>query len=75
MKMDEGLNTLNCDRKKECLSCKLITGIVLIGSGFYIGYNGYRCKGYNRIGMIGLGLTFGSLGVYRLLEKEKYEER
>ena len=55
--MSENANTLNSNRKKECLSCKLITSTVFIATGFYMGYNGFRSRGYNRIGLIGIGLS------------------
>jgi hypothetical protein len=44
----------DAQRSKDCLSCRIISGITLTCAGLFIGYHGYRFKGYSQGGMLAI---------------------
>jgi len=44
------------ERRKDCLSCRIISSMSLTCAGLFVGYHGCRHKGYSRVGMLAIAI-------------------
>ncbi|GLH07712.1 Uncharacterized protein GBIM_13151 [Gryllus bimaculatus] len=61
-------------RSKDCLECRLVGGIGMMGIGLYVGYNGYLKTGFSRSGMICIACGAIGLGMARILDFPEVEK-
>jgi hypothetical protein len=48
------------ERSKDCLSCRIIGGMTFTGVGLFIGYHGFRFKGYSQGAMLAIATGTGT---------------